>query len=64
MLRAVSLIDYCMSHPQKLFEQESEELRLSPQFALLEPFVPKSPKQVPSEPAPGTGAVGRLDKLT
>jgi len=30
--------------PQKLFEQESEELRLSPRFkSLLEPFVPKTP---------------------
>jgi hypothetical protein len=39
--------------PQKLFEQESEELRLSPRFkSLLEPFVPKTPKQVSAEPVP------------
>jgi|GEM_PF-3794445 len=38
----------------KLFEQESEELRLSPQFkSLLEPFVPKSAKQVSAEPLNG-----------
>ncbi len=36
---------------KKLFEQESEELRLSPRFRLLlEPFVPKTPKQVSAEP--------------
>jgi hypothetical protein len=29
--------------PRRLFEQESEELRLSPQFkSLLEPFMPKT----------------------
>jgi hypothetical protein len=39
--------------PQTLFENESEELRLSPRFRLLlEPFVPKAPKQVPAEPLP------------
>ncbi len=39
--------------PQKLFDQESEQLRLSPQFkSLLEPFVPKTPKQVSAEPVP------------
>jgi hypothetical protein len=38
---------------RKLFEQESEKLRLNPRFkALLEPFVPKDPKQVPSGPVP------------
>jgi hypothetical protein len=32
------------SDPQKLLEQESEELHLSPRFkSLLEPFVPKTP---------------------
>ena len=39
--------------PRKLFEQESKQLRLSPRFkSLLEPFVPKTPKQVPAEPVP------------
>ena len=39
--------------PQKLFEQESEELRLSPRFkSLLEPFVRKTPEQVSAEPVP------------
>jgi Family of unknown function (DUF5519) len=37
--------------PQKLFEQESEELHLSPQFkSLLEPFVPKTANNVSAEP--------------
>ena len=37
--------------PQKLLERESEQLRLSPRFkTLLEPFVPKTPKQVSAEP--------------
>ena len=35
----------------KLFEQESEQLHLSPQFrSLLEPFVPKTANQVAAEP--------------
>jgi hypothetical protein len=39
--------------PQKLFEHESEQLRLSPAFKLLlEPFVPKTAKQVSAEPVP------------
>ena len=39
--------------PQKLFEQESEELRLSPRFKwLLEPFVPKVPKHASAELLP------------
>jgi hypothetical protein len=39
--------------PHKVFEQESEQLRLSPRFkSLLEPFVPKTPKQVSTEPVP------------
>jgi len=39
--------------PQKLFEQESEELRLSPRFkSLLEPFVPKVPKHASAELLP------------
>lgn len=37
--------------PRKLFEQKSEELCLSPRFkSLLEPFIPKTPKQVSAEP--------------
>ena len=36
--------------PRKLFDQESEELRLNPRFkSLLEPFVPKKVKQVSAE---------------
>jgi hypothetical protein len=37
--------------PRKLFERESEELLLNPRFkSLLEPFVPKKPKQASAEP--------------
>ena len=36
--------------PRKLFEQESEELRLSPRFKFLfEPFVPKTANHVSAE---------------
>ena len=36
--------------PQKLFEQESEQLQLSPKFkSLLEPFVPRTAKQVSAD---------------
>jgi luciferase-like monooxygenase len=39
--------------PRNLFDQESEELHLSPQFkSLLEPFVPKTAKDVSTEPLP------------
>ncbi|HYW40234.1 MAG TPA: luciferase family protein [Terriglobales bacterium] len=39
--------------PRKVFEQESEQLHLSPRFkSLLEPFVPKTAKQVSAEPIP------------
>jgi hypothetical protein len=39
--------------PQELFEHESEQLRLSPASKLLlEPFVPKTPKQGSTEPVP------------
>jgi len=35
------------ANPRKLFEQEGEQLRLSPRFkSLLEPFVPKNPGAV------------------
>jgi hypothetical protein len=38
------------SDPQKLFEQESEQLHLSPRFkSLLERFVPKTANQVSAE---------------
>ena len=41
------------SEPRKLFEQESEELHLRPQFkSLLEPFVPKTAGHVTAEPLP------------
>jgi hypothetical protein len=37
--------------PQKLFEQESEQLHLSPRFkSLLEPFVPRTADQASAEP--------------
>jgi Family of unknown function (DUF5519) len=46
LLMRLSYIRYALktpTDPQKLFEQESEELRLSPRLkTLLEPFVPKS----------------------
>jgi Family of unknown function (DUF5519) len=39
------------SEPRKLFEGESEPLRLSPEFkSLLEPFVPKTANHVSVEP--------------
>src|SRR5206468_12526184 len=55
-LMRLSYLRYALktsTDPQKVFEQESEELRLSPRFkSLLEPFVPKIPRHVPSEPVP------------
>jgi Family of unknown function (DUF5519) len=39
------------TEPRKLFEQESEGLRLNPRFkSLIEPFVPKTGKQVSVDP--------------
>ncbi len=39
--------------PRKLFEQESENLRLNPRFkSLLEPFVPKTANHASNEPLP------------
>jgi hypothetical protein len=39
--------------PRQLFEQESEQLHLSPQFkSLLEPFVPRTANHLPAEPLP------------
>jgi len=55
-LMRLSYLRYALktsADPKKLFEQESEELRLSPRFkSLLEPFVPKTPKPVSAEPIP------------
>jgi hypothetical protein len=49
-LRRLSYLRYALkkaSDPQKLFEQESEQLHLSPRFkSLLEPFVSKTTNQV------------------
>jgi hypothetical protein len=53
-LMRLSYLRYALktsADPQTLFEEESKELRLSPRFKLLlEPFVPKTPKQVSAEP--------------
>jgi hypothetical protein len=55
-LMRLSYLRYALktsTDPRKLFEEESKELRLSPRFKLLlEPFVPKTPKQVSAEPVP------------
>jgi hypothetical protein len=41
------------SDPRKLFEHESEELRLSPRFkSLLEPFVSKDTRAASADPLP------------
>jgi hypothetical protein len=53
-LMRLSYLRYALktaTDPRELFEQESEELRLSPRFkSLLEVFVPKTIKEVSSEP--------------
>ena len=53
-LMRLSYLRYALktaTDPRKLFEQESEELRLNPHFkSLLEPFVPKTANQVSAEP--------------
>ena len=55
-LMRLSYLRYALktnSEPRKVFEQESERLRLSPRFkSLLEPFVPKTAEQVSAEPIP------------
>ena len=55
-LMRLSYLRYALktsSEPRKVFEQESERLRLSPRFkSLLGPFVPKTAKQVSAEPIP------------
>lgn len=41
----------CAADPRRLFEQESERLRLSSRFkSLLEPFVPNNAEQFSAEP--------------
>jgi len=53
-LMRLSYLRYALkkaADPRELFEQESEQLRLSPQFkSLLEPFVPKTANHVSPEP--------------
>jgi len=53
-LMRLSYLRYALktaADPRKLFEQESEELHLSPQFkSLLERFVPKTANHVSAEP--------------
>jgi Luciferase len=53
-LMRLSYLRYALksaSDSHHLFEQESEQLRLSPRFkSLLEPFVPRSRQQVPVDP--------------
>jgi hypothetical protein len=53
-LMRLSYLRYALKRstdPQKLLEQESEELRLSAQFrSLLEPFVPKTATHLSAEP--------------
>lgn len=55
-LMRLSYLRYALktsSDPRKLLEQESEQLRLSPQVkSLLEPFVPKTANRVSTEPLP------------
>jgi Family of unknown function (DUF5519) len=53
-LMRLSYLRYALKEatdPRRLFEHESEELRLSPLFkCLLEPFVPKNTRAVSAEP--------------
>jgi hypothetical protein len=55
-LMRLSYLRYALKEatdPRRLFEQESEELRLSPRFkSLLEPFVPKNTPTVSAQPLP------------
>lgn len=52
-LMRLSYLRYALktsTDPRKLFEQQSEELRLNPHFkSLIEQFVPKTAKQVSAE---------------
>ncbi len=53
-LMRLSYLRYALKRaadPRELFEQESKQLCLSPQFkSLLEPFVPKTANRVSAEP--------------
>jgi hypothetical protein len=53
-LMRLSYLRYALktaSDPRRLFEHESEQLHLSPEFkSLLEPFVPKTANHVSAEP--------------
>src|SRR6201997_5596076 len=53
-LMRLSYLRYALKEatdPRRLFEQESEELRLSPRFkSLLEPFVPKNTPAASAQP--------------
>ena len=55
-LMRLSYLRYALKEatdPRRLFEHESEELRLSPRFkSLLEPFVPKDTRAASAEPLP------------
>jgi hypothetical protein len=55
-LMRLSYLRYALkeaAEPRKLFDQESEELRLNPRFkSLIEPFVPKNTSAVSAEPLP------------
>ena len=55
-LMRLSYLRYALKEatdPRRLFEQESEELRLSPLFkSLLEPFVPKNAAALSAQPLP------------
>jgi hypothetical protein len=55
-LMRLSYLRYALKEatdPRRLFDQESEELRLSPRFrSLLEPFVPKNTGAVSAESLP------------
>lgn len=55
-LMRLSYLRYALKEatdPRRLFEQESEELRLSPRLkSVLEPFVPKNTGAVSDEPLP------------
>ncbi|MBZ5723334.1 MAG: DUF5519 family protein [Acidobacteriia bacterium] len=55
-LMRLSYLRYALKEatdPRRLFEQESEELRLSPRFkSLLEPFVPKNTPAASAQPLP------------
>ena len=55
-LMRLSYLRYALKEakdPRKLFDQESEELRLNPRLkSLLEPFMPKNTRAVSAEPLP------------